>query len=246
MPKFASLRDFATSLVLWLKWLPLTVALMSGAFSLYRELYGLYIGVIPPKSLFWESMLIAFIISSAIAWAQERMKYLAEVKKGHNPNISITVHQVSVAFKLIEAKPEPAAFILTILSVRNTGAPSIVDTWLMAMADPKIKVMKITVGEDLQWPYAAGMYTFSKNDHIHKKTAEDPVPAGGKRVGFMLWRVEGLDHKSIIDDKEQLSKLTITARDVNGTLITAKNKAISFGAPIDGELLDYYPGMQGP
>lgn len=242
MSKFASLRQFAASLFLWLKWLPLTVALMSGAFSLYRELYGLYVGVIPPKSLFWECMLIAFIISSAIAWVQEHVKYLTEVKKGHSPNISITVHQVSAALMLIDVKSE-VVFILTILSVRNTGAPSIVDTWLMVMDDPTIKITKITVSEDVPWPYTQGTYTLSKNDQIHKKTAEDPVLAGGKKVGFMLWRVEGLGHKSIIANKEQLSKLTITARDVNGTLITAKNKAISL--PTDG-LLDYYPGMQGP
>lgn len=221
------------------------VSLMGGIASVILSFIGAFYSwrgeTIPARAL-WIAALICFLVAAVKIWTVEHRKYFAEVEKGHSPKISITVHQISTALMLIEGKSE-AVFILTILSVRNTGAPSIVDTWLMTMNDPKIKITKITVAEDLQWPYTNGIYTFSKNDYIHKKTAEQPVLAGGKKVGFMLWRVEGLGHKSIIDDKGQLSKLTITARDVNGTLITATIKALSINSD---DLGDYYPGMEGP
>jgi hypothetical protein len=44
---------------------------MSGIFSLVRELYALYSGVVPPKSLFWSLVFISYIISAAILWAIE-------------------------------------------------------------------------------------------------------------------------------------------------------------------------------
>ena len=55
-------------IVLWV------VALMSGVLSLARELYGLYVGVIPQKTLFWSFLWLAFVISASALWALERKK----------------------------------------------------------------------------------------------------------------------------------------------------------------------------
>ena len=69
-----------TSVVTYLRY-PLVmtlwiIALMSGVFSLFRELYGIYSGVIPQRSLFWSSTWIAFILSAASLWALEHKERL--------------------------------------------------------------------------------------------------------------------------------------------------------------------------
>jgi hypothetical protein len=54
--------------VLVLLWM---VALMSGVLSIARELYGMYSGQLPPRSLFWSCAWIAFVVSAAILWVIE-------------------------------------------------------------------------------------------------------------------------------------------------------------------------------
>src|SRR6266481_1422573 len=49
------------------------VVLMSGLFSLYREAVGLYRGQnAAPRNTFERCCIIAFIVSAAIVWGQER------------------------------------------------------------------------------------------------------------------------------------------------------------------------------
>lgn len=62
------MRDYLRYPLLLILWL---VALMSGAFSIFREVYGIYSGVIPPRSLFWSCTWIAFVVSAAILWCLE-------------------------------------------------------------------------------------------------------------------------------------------------------------------------------
>lgn len=45
---------------------------MSGILALGREAYGLYLGDNAPRTLFERSVIIAFIVSAAVAWGQER------------------------------------------------------------------------------------------------------------------------------------------------------------------------------
>jgi hypothetical protein len=47
---------------------------MSGSLSIFRELYGLYLGAVPPRSLFWSLMIVAYIVSAAILWVDENRR----------------------------------------------------------------------------------------------------------------------------------------------------------------------------
>jgi hypothetical protein len=47
------------------------IVLMSGVLSIGRELYGIYVGQVPPRSMFWSSSWVAFVISAAILWVIE-------------------------------------------------------------------------------------------------------------------------------------------------------------------------------
>jgi hypothetical protein len=63
------------------------VALMSGILSLYRELYGLYVGTLPPRSVFWSSFYFAFVISAAVLWGLEHKAYRAEYTRNKKPEL---------------------------------------------------------------------------------------------------------------------------------------------------------------
>ena len=61
------------------RWVFGAVALGSGIFSLVREGIGLYLGEhAEPRTAFERCMIIAFVISAAIAWGQERSEVLRE------------------------------------------------------------------------------------------------------------------------------------------------------------------------
>jgi hypothetical protein len=50
-----------------------SIALMSGALSLFRELHGISTNTPTTRSLFWSCVWIAFIVSAFISWFQERL-----------------------------------------------------------------------------------------------------------------------------------------------------------------------------
>ena len=226
------------SYLLWLKWIPLTVAFMSGVFSLYRELYGLYVGVIPPKSLFWECIWTSFIVSAAVAWIQEHRKYLAEAEKTL-PRVCLRIHSISYA----QFRPDmPDTFlILFTVSVRNTGAPSVVDGWRLEIEDASgLTVERVMIPKTLSWQYPNTTFDYSSDDAIYNKVGDVPLPPGGKKVGLSLWKVCGPLMVEAARNQNKL-KFKLTARDVNGGELIAEDRAD------DQEYVGrYYPGIQTP
>lgn len=75
--------------VLWM------VALMSGALSIFREVYGLYSGVIPARSLFWSCAWVAFVFSAAISWVIEHKEKLEAEKRADTgrPRLTLKLDQ---------------------------------------------------------------------------------------------------------------------------------------------------------
>jgi hypothetical protein len=181
-------------------------------------------------------LIIVLVVEEALKAINESEARLEEhTARTAMPNVSIVVHQTRIIASL--------GYIVTVLSVRNTGAPSIVDRWSMTLGDyPEQKVHKVTLTDDLIRPTSNGQsVTYYAVDQLPKKVAEQPIPAGGKKVGWMLWKVPDFDLKSLIKDTTAVVELNITARDVMGKLITAENKAGSHD-----DISAYYPGMSLP
>jgi hypothetical protein len=64
------------------RWVFGTIALGSGVFSLVREGIGLYLGEhAEPRTAFERCMIVAFIVSAAVAWGQERSAVLRERRR---------------------------------------------------------------------------------------------------------------------------------------------------------------------
>jgi hypothetical protein len=60
----------------WLKWIrlpSLMVFFMSGSLSLFREGYNVYHGTIPPATIFWRCVWVAFILSAVAVWVEDHV-----------------------------------------------------------------------------------------------------------------------------------------------------------------------------
>ena len=57
--------------------------LMSGIFSIVRELSSLYSGATPPQTLFWSLVRISFVISAFLVWAAEHNENKALRKRAN-------------------------------------------------------------------------------------------------------------------------------------------------------------------
>ena len=58
----------------WIRLPSLMVVFMTGALSLLREVYGIYRGAIPPATVFWRCVWIAFILSALVVWLEEHLR----------------------------------------------------------------------------------------------------------------------------------------------------------------------------
>ena len=219
----------------WLRWIPLTVALMSGIFSIYREAYSLYVGHIPAKSLFWECVWLSFVISAATAWVQEHRKYLAEVEK-NSPRVSLRIHSISYA---ADPNTQDSCVVLFTVSVRNTGAPTIVDGWRLAVEDTSgLVIERLAIPAVLRWQYPNGLFAYQSEEAIYSKVGDVPVPTGGKKVGISLWKIRGTSMTEALENRRKL-KFRLSARDVNDKEIVAADRAE------DQEYVGrYYPGLE--
>jgi hypothetical protein len=184
--------------------------------------------------------ILVLVVEEALREINENEHQVEElIRKAALPNISIVLHAVSIGSNPVRAD---TMHMLTIVSVRNTGAPSIVENWRLGLDDyPGQEVERITLIEDLVWQYPNMTYTYSATDHIHKKVAENPVPTGGKRVGFTVWRLPGFNPVPLANERPVQLRVTLTAKDVLGNLVTAENKARS-----KEDIGFYYPGLLGP
>jgi hypothetical protein len=126
------------------------VALMSGAFSIFRELYGMYSGTIPPRSLFWSCTWIAFVVAVTILWTIEHTEKLRLRKEieGKKPRLKMTLESTLTEY---DKAKDATVFVLSAYLV-NAGEPTIASGWNA----------KYYVGEGVEkmtgW-YVTGTYT---------------------------------------------------------------------------------------
>jgi hypothetical protein len=211
----------------------MTGGLLSFAISFYEHLKASSLAAIS----FFAVAVIAILLGSYFAWADENSAKEALLAERHSPDVIIILHSVSLL-----PGDDQSATVLTKLSVRNIGEPSILEAWQMTSDDyPGLKIQKIIVPGPFDWPNKSVVRTYSAKDYIDQKVAEQPIPRGGKRTGIMLWRIYGLDCRPFLEDATKLPKFTVTAKDVMGKLIRSTNRAVDR----NDEGLNY-PGIDVP
>jgi hypothetical protein len=125
------------------------IALMSGILSIAREVYGLYSGTLPARSLFWSCVWIAFVVSAAILWAIEHKQFLSERAKNEiAPNIKITISRILSRGKLGQASIELFADLaLTLIEPRQVKVKS----YSIVVLHQGVQVPGITVHDLEEW-----------------------------------------------------------------------------------------------
>jgi hypothetical protein len=81
----------------WLRVVPIWAGLMSGSFSIVREIVGLYSTNPSPfwqKNVFWSCVWITFVIAMLIAWFIKNQELNAEKAKREKPDIQGEIKEV--------------------------------------------------------------------------------------------------------------------------------------------------------
>lgn len=214
---------FLLLLVLW------AVALMSGSFSIFRELYGIYSGTIPARSLFWSCSLIAFVVSAGILWVVEHgeKNSLKKRLESLKPNLKLSLEGVIYVY---DTSLGITVFFLNAYLL-NAGEPTIAKSW-----DATYLVGTST--ETMNGSYIRDSYsvtigretvTLTNDSLLIPKVLADSIPKGGGKVGRLVFTLPGDRGQQV---KSCQYKITVSCYDFEGTKVEA---TFSPGtAPVDG------------
>ena len=216
-------------------------ALMSGAFSIFRELYGMYSGTLPPRSLFWSCTWIAFVFSAAILWMIEHQdknkierKLLARLEE-KKPRLQLNLES---ALNTYDKKENCTVFILSAYLV-NSGAATIAAGWTA-------KYLVDDCVEQMTGLYLRGSYSITVGDETLTLVNENLLQAqiltrqlvrGDARAGRLIFTVPG-DRKAQIDACH--FKIVVECRDFEGAPVTATFAPDTKPLPS----IQMYPGEQ--
>jgi hypothetical protein len=179
----------------WLQIVLLVVSLMSGIFSLFREVFLIR----HPESagdvhLFWRCIFITFIISSVWLWSDEHSKLLAEHKR-HEAQLDFTFDGEYTASLTSDPSSNVVFFIAG--NIANSGdMPSIVRAWTLDLdlpdgthISPKLMLFskKFTdvSGETAQ--HLWGDKLDLAQDYLPDTAARTPITSGGGLPGFIMF-----------------------------------------------------------
>lgn len=218
------------------------VGLMSGILSLGRELATLNHKKIT-NAKFWACVRIAFVLAAASLWYTEHQRAnqlatdLSVERDRDTPNLTGKIDEIISGYT-----PELNAISLFMMaSVRNIGAPTVVEGWSLDIEYGGAKFLPIQAfipdGYRLFDEGHRVVATFRRQDALYEKTAS-PVPTGGLERGWLRYIVKGLRdedrHKSGI-------KYTLHFSDVRGKAYTAVQISTGQKSPPQ-----YLPGAEQP
>ena len=206
---FKGYLQYPLSVLLWV------VALMSGGFSIFRELYGIYSGTLPARSLFWSCVWIAFVVSAAILWAMEHKakeeaeKKLTDLRPKLNLNLESTIW-------IFDKDQNVTIFVLSAYLL-NTGEPSVAMSWgAEYQIDDVVEKMtgfylrddgyKITIDDQV--------LTLTNDDLLIPQVLTRRLERGEGRLGRIIFSIPGDRTKQIADHQ---FVITVTCHDFQGT-----------------------------
>lgn len=125
------------------------VTLMSGILAILREALTIYRpNETHPRSLFWNSIVIAFVISSGILWViehqkvaeQQHLRVEAETKLDGltRPQLS---GRVEFAWRGDSAEVGGCIVLLNVL-IKNDGAPSVASAWHLSVKSASLNITR--------------------------------------------------------------------------------------------------------
>jgi hypothetical protein len=178
---------------------------MSGILSILREVLAIfYPNQVPQRSIFWNCVIIAFIISAIILWIIEHRKAIKlssklEKELDHSkPKLSAEIGFTSIA--PAGEKNENLLVIITAI-IKNTGAPSIVsDFQLLIKVDGKETVgqfFPLSEGKITLQSIDGQVILLKSDDNLIIKSGSQPILTGGAVNGFCAVLVPNVIHEDI-------------------------------------------------
>lgn len=166
---------------------------MSGVLSIAREVLSIFFpDKIPPRSLFWNCVVIAFIISAAILWFIEHQK----VEKSK----PILNAQVDVFAAAPSGEKGENSIVVITATITNIGAPSIVNN-----IGVSIKIQdKYYQGQSMPLPVEGitlegenRSFLMKTEEYLPRKCLTQPIVTGGAATGFIPLLFSGLKKEDI-------------------------------------------------
>ena len=193
----------------------LAVGLMSGILSIVRELLAMYEPIkYQEKSVFWNCIVIAFIVSAGILLYQGRR----ENQELRDQLVKLTVP--SISGELIPFSIAPAgdsnqdSFITAWAVVDNKGAPSILKkiSIFAKTADGRlVEGLNVSMGRSVKLHSSGNTdVIWQSENYFPGKSSDNPVPTNGGRSGW----IDGL-FRGISSQQMHSTKLIVKFSDIN-------------------------------
>lgn len=204
----------------WFQIALLMVSLMSGIFSLFREVVLIKN---PEKArdtrLFWRCIFITFIIASVWFWISEHQQRLNLQKKLD----TLTLPNLHGNFKMMVAQSSPNQATMEVIiqgGILNTGAPSIVNNWHLYLdlgygeVQGEIPIPPEPTGNLTVHGYQyEAPIIFQGADYWPRRAEAIPIPTGGAVVGWMEFVFPNIPDDKISSGR---TKVRLSFNDVNG------------------------------
>jgi hypothetical protein len=136
------------------------------------------------------------------------------------------------------------AMFAPLLTINNTGAPSILEGWKLSVVSHHYNVSQLSpqfIQDKIVLPMQNGQptVTIRGSDALYDKAETKPVATGDHVRGWLCFILAGADAKQLREDK---ARIEIQFVDVNG-----KSHSVSHALG-EGKLntLGYYPGVSFP
>lgn len=202
----------------------------------------------------WLCLAIGFVLVAAfLAWKDERVKVGArdsqivelkgditrlqtEISQLAEPKLVGTIRQLAVSPEQLTAGITTAVFLVA--TIRNLGAPSIVDTWNLVVKFPdgrEIPAEHVVVpGQNaIRIPSGSGHVVYGSEDALYNKTTT-PIGRNDEKTGVLAFLVRGVPFEIV---RQVGSTFFLSFKDATG-----KGYAVAHRS--DGQFIvpNFFPG----
>jgi hypothetical protein len=222
-----------------------TIALMSGALSIGRELILIYRGdQVVPKSLFWHSVNIAFVLSgAAVLILQHRTisklgSDLVEQAARSSPQLVGSINRVVIG------RVGNVLNLCALMTIRNSGSPSVAEDFDMSVrlgSGRRVAGEHLIIQDNTQLfdPQKRLDSVINAADALYEK-AIAPIPQGGRVIGWIQYAVPGVNRDELMAPPTEIE---VTFRDVQRREIVTR---FTLGKQNPPDVSFYYPGSGQP
>lgn len=171
---------------------------------------------------------------------EERAKK-AEIALSEKQGLKLEILQFGIA----DGPTENDSRIFMVASVTNQGAPSIADSWKLAVHIPGKPDIAITPDyldphKPIVLHHASGkIQKINAEDILYNTTMKEPIQTGMKRIGILGFTLQGVPRLSA---QQVGAKFYLRCKDVRGNTIEAEHEItdLNEGQPM------FFPGMKPP